>query len=298
MPGFSDSIRAELRQRQLPNCAWSFLANGRQSALEPTCLALLALSGDSQVSPIESFLEAQCGDGSWRAFEGDEPGCGLAALALLTLNTLGVQGNATEQTLNWLLNASGREAHWPWKWKFNTTDNRVQFNPNKFGWPWQPGTCSWVVPTAFAVLALKKTFSYYLRRKAAIRIRHGVEMLLDRACPGGGWNAGNGVVYGYPMGPHVDATAIAMLALRTEPLNAIIESSLAWLERRVYSCRASWSLAWATLALDAYNLPVGALQEQLSALIKPESVADTATLAVVELALECDTRQNVFEVDP
>jgi hypothetical protein len=39
-------------------------------------------------------------------------------------------------------------------------------------------------------------------------------MLLDRACPGGGWNAGNGVVYGTALAPHPDDTAIALLALR------------------------------------------------------------------------------------
>jgi hypothetical protein len=32
-------------------------------------------------------------------------------------------------------------------------------------------------------------------------------MLLDRMCPGGGWNAGNSVVYGVPLTPHIDATA-------------------------------------------------------------------------------------------
>ncbi len=37
-------------------------------------------------------------------------------------------------------------------------------------------------------------------------------MLLDRVCPGGGWNAGNGVVYGVALAPHPDDTAIALLA--------------------------------------------------------------------------------------
>jgi len=34
-------------------------------------------------------------------------------------------------------------------------------------------------------------------------------MLLDRACPEGGWNAGNAVVYGVPLRPHIDATSLA-----------------------------------------------------------------------------------------
>ena len=41
----------------------------------------------------------------------------------------------------------------------------------------------------------------------------GTAMLLDRACEGGGWNAGNSSVYGVPLRPQPDATAAALLAL-------------------------------------------------------------------------------------
>jgi len=49
---------------------------------------------------------------------------------------------------------------------------------------------------AFALLALKQSFPCCRTGRIAYRIQRGVEMLLDRACPSGGWNAGNGVVYG------------------------------------------------------------------------------------------------------
>jgi hypothetical protein len=39
-------------------------------------------------------------------------------------------------------------------------------------------------------------------------------MLIDRACPDGGWNAGNGIVLGTALAPHIDTTAIAVLALK------------------------------------------------------------------------------------
>jgi hypothetical protein len=29
----------------------------------------------------------------------------------------------------WLVDAKGREASWFWRWKFQTVDNSVQFNP-------------------------------------------------------------------------------------------------------------------------------------------------------------------------
>lgn len=292
----SDSIRAELRQRQLPNRAWSFLANGRQPALEPTCLALLALSGDPQGSTTEPLLEAQSNDGSWEAFEGDTEGSGLTGLTLLTLNALGVGGSPQRRAGNWLLDTCGRESRWPWKWKFRTSDTKVQFDPDRFGWPWQPATCSWVVPTAFAALALKQTFPACRKGKPAHRIRRGVEMLLDRVCPGGGWNAGNGVVYGHPMAPHIDATAITLLALQDEPPNTIIQSSLGWLEQKGRSCPAPWSLAWAILALHVYNRQLNLLQHRLSSITKPKHESDNATLAVTALALDCATGHNPFEV--
>ena len=42
-------------------------------------------------------------------------------------------------------------------------------------------------------------------KEVETRLRLGAEMLLDRACLGGGWNAGNAVVYGVPLRPHIDA---------------------------------------------------------------------------------------------
>jgi hypothetical protein len=84
-----------------------------------------------------------------------------------------------------------------WKWKFRTADRHVRFDPDKFGWPWVPDTVSWVVPTAFAILALSDPlwFSDSLEH-IPFRVDRGIEMLIECACPGGGWNAGNGVVYG------------------------------------------------------------------------------------------------------
>ena len=264
-------------------------------ALEPTCLALLASRlGHAEAARV--LLDAQRSDGGWGAFADDDQASGLTGLALLTLNTIGMVEPARSRAVRWLLNHSGKEATWPWKLKFRTMDTRVSFDPSKFGWLWQPGTCSWVVPTAFAVLALEQGFPCQRPRNVACRIQCGVEMLLDRACPGGGWNAGNGMVYGSPMAAHLDATAVALLALQGEPLNEITTRGLGWLEREVSACQAPWSLAWSILALHAWDKPVEFFQRRLARLAESDPFDDAATLAVVVLALDCANFGNPFKV--
>jgi hypothetical protein len=84
------------------------------------------------------------------------------------------------------MKCQGREADWFWRWKFLTADRHVRFDPDKFGWPWVPDTCSWVVPTAFAILALSQVpCSCAGLEDIPLRVDLGIEMLMDRACPRG-----------------------------------------------------------------------------------------------------------------
>jgi hypothetical protein len=90
---------------------------------------------------------------------------------------------------------------------------------------------SWVVPTSMALITLERARRQGLVRGSEFeeRLRLGAEMLLDRACLEGGWNAGNAVVYGVPLRPHIDGTAIALAALRFHYYHLlIVHSSLTW----------------------------------------------------------------------
>jgi len=151
-----------------------------------------------------------------------------------------------------------------------------------------------VVPTAYSILALKYARGISQQGPVQLRIRRGVEMLHDRICPEGGWNAGNGVVYGFPLSPHADVTALALLSLLNEPPNHFITSSLDWLERRAETCFAPWSLAWITLALDAFGRPRHFDRPPLLCCGSRRS-DDCSTLAVVSLAFRC-AAGNAFRV--
>ena len=295
-----DHLKQVLSDRQLGWGGWPFTQVSAQAAMEPTCLALLALRSDmgpARNRAIRFLLEVQNPSGSWPAFAGDDTeGSGLSGLALFALNRCGIRGETTDRGFQWLLNLRGWESHWLWRWKFKTSDRHVRFDPDKFGWPWIPETVSWVVPTAYSLLALREGFGTSPPDAVPFRIRRGVEMLYDRICPQGGWNAGNGVVYGQPLSPHLDTTAIALLALQHEANNGFATASLDWLEGRAQICFAPWSLAWAILALDTYSRPTSQLFMRLADLAEADQITDCATLAVVVLALDCALGRNLFKV--
>ena len=121
-------------------------------------------------------------------------------------------------------------------------------------------------------------------------------MLIDRACPGGGWNAGNGMVYGAPLSPHVDDTAVALLALSNKTEDSVVESGVLWLDRTIQGLRSPGSLAWSVLALAAHGRPVEPLLTCLMSLPDLSAIEDTSTVAAVSLALGCHDTLSAFGV--
>jgi hypothetical protein len=125
-----------------------------------------------------------------------------------------------------------------------TVDNSVKFDPTKYGWSWVPDTTSWVIPTAFSLIALQKArdAGAGVEPRLIERISVSVSMLLDRMCLGGGWNAGNSSAFGVAYVPYIDATAIALLALRRQEHDSRVWASLSWLTARLPDCRSPYSV--------------------------------------------------------
>src|SRR5579862_2696683 len=244
-------LLGELRGRELRGGGWSFFGS-RQVSLEATSLASLCLLAErpSEALRLGKLLSGvQLADGSWPSFVGDRESSWTTALAVCALNSVNDPSKARERGQSWLLKTKGREGHWFWRWKFKTVDRNVRFDPDKYGWPWISGSASWVIPTAFSVIAIKQFTVCNRSEHSEKRIRLGVNMLLDRACVGGGWNSGNSIVYGAPLPAHVDATAIALLALQDEERTPVIRVSLGRLIQRSANIGAAESLAWCILSL-------------------------------------------------
>jgi hypothetical protein len=285
----SEDLCAVLATRQLPNGGWPALSSSSQASLEASALAHVALVPDSGrvgARATDFLLNAQNPNGSWPAFLGDDHmGSWTTSLVLIALRPAGEASGQRVHGCEWLIRSAGKESSWFWKWKFRTTDRHVRFDPDKFGWPWLPDTNSWVVPTAYAILALaqREDKSSEVSQR---RVELGIQMLLDRCCPGGGWNAGNGIVYGCPMAPHPDDTAIALLALSSYARGPVVTASLDWLTSVAPNLSAPWSLAWSILALATHQRPIDPLVRKLSDWAGLNEVEDNSTLAVSCLALD------------
>jgi hypothetical protein len=304
-------ILAELFRRRLPGAGgWSHC--GAQCGTEPTSLALLALysypSGSTatreELAPLLAFQQP---NGLWPADADRAAGVNFwaSALGVNTLMALGATPKAVGASLDALVHCRPRETSWLVRLKFRLSDRQVRFDPRKYGWPWVPDTVSWVLPTSMALITLEraKRRGWICGREVEDRLRLGAEMLLDRACPEGGWNADNAVVYGVPLRPHIDATALALAALRFHYSLPIVRNSLTWMLDRM-ECPSAYSLAWVIHAAAAYkdmradvSPVIDIARNRLAAPVEdPRAVEDTSLIALAALALGSDGANNPFEV--
>jgi hypothetical protein len=306
----SKRLISQFHRNLMASQASNGLWGPNNGSVEPTCLAVLALRRIEAVGihrAIKGLLRLQNRDGSWPISATDDRiGSWTTALAVLSLISVEQPSAQFERGIRWLLRTHGREGDLPWSLKFRFFDHEVQFDPAKYGWNWIAGTTSWVIPTAFTIIALRRVKQEILTREPDlnVRIRLGNSMLLDRMCPEGGWNAGNGVAFGVPYSPYIDATSIALLALRGHKDHLAISRSLSWLSERIVRCPAPYSLGWGIIALAAYrdtDLRVEhALTRANEALVamalKILEASNTETLAACALALDALEGADAFEV--
>jgi hypothetical protein len=244
-------LRSLLAAGRNSDGGWPYYA-GRHSRLEPTGWALLALA-DPGVTPLLQRWRTPAG----LLVEPELPGVNyafnaLAAIALAaTPDSPRSAADAASIARVLLAHRGERVSEHP----------AVRQNPNLQGWSWIDGTFSWVEPTAWCMLAVKK----FARGapEAAARVDEAERVMQDRACTGGGWNYGNAEVYGKNLPAHVPPTAVAVLALQDRMSEAMVQNAVAFLGREASREGSTTALALSWLALTSVNAPAETLVAQL-----------------------------------
>jgi hypothetical protein len=225
---------------------WGYY-RGKVSRLEPTCWALLALAGYSETSDQARVLSTWPAPGGVLLDGPAVPNYGFHGVGLLALQALGIEheaGNAT--LLASLQRARGTTlASSP----INRQDNSLQ------AWSWTPDTFSWVEPTAWCLLALKKWSRADNSLVDRARVAQGEALLIDRCSPAGGWNYGNSNMLGKELHPYVSTTAIALMAMQDRADLVAVRRSGDFLERHMLAERSGLAFSLALLALRVLGRP-------------------------------------------
>jgi hypothetical protein len=170
---------------------------------EPEATAMVALAFDDRVAR-DWLVDAQQADGSIGIRVGSVVR-DLTALAALALT-----GSQQEAALDHVVTVAGA----------NGADPAVE----TAGWPWTLGAHGWTEPTAWGLMAIRA------RPSAADRRADALAFFAERECDGGGWNYGAPETLGIPLGPYVQTSALALLALGSDAPE-LTARGVAYLER-------------------------------------------------------------------
>ncbi|MGH7500897.1 MAG: hypothetical protein ACREL7_03985 [Longimicrobiales bacterium] len=286
----SDRFVRDLSARQNADGGWGAVA-GAASDTECTALVLIALS--RAAAPAESvtgaerwLLDRQEADGAWRYRDDGPVARWPTPVALIALNGRGHDA-ALDRGMTWLLAQSGEQMPWFQRVReFLTGTQTVELDTTLEGWPWAAGTFAWVEPTAWAVMAIRARWPADPPRAARTRLREAESMLLDRACPGGGWNYGNKRVLEVDLEPYPDTTALALLALRGRE-DPEIEAGFRAIDRLLGEHASGLALALAVLSHRAWGRDSSSLEARLVKKYADSAfLGETRTLALAALATD------------
>lgn len=287
-------LRVELGELQLPDGGFR-ASPAAPPTVESTAYAILALGGPRADRAAHWLWDVQLPSGAFPHSPSVQEPSWSTAVALIALRPRASDARAERlaSAASWLAARRGRNLSWWAQYLrlLRPKEERIDQDPSLEGWPWHPAAASWVEPTALALVALRQAGSR--SPELGSRVDEGERMLMDRMCPGGGWNYGNKRVLDFQLEPFPDVTALALLALRSSPFRSGMRETLARLEELLASTPSTLALSLGALALDAYERPAERWRQELGALhARPERWRDARSLALSILALE--RRSEVF----
>jgi hypothetical protein len=235
---------------------WPYYAR-KSSRIEPTCWALAAIGGSwsGDAASWERFaaphLQWLAGAQRRDGLLVDRPEApanftanGLAACVFAHMGIVPRDGGVAPD-LGRLLEALVAARGVSVDAADSRQDTRLQ------GWPWMADTFSWLEPTSWCVLALKKAGAR--TRGAEGRIAEAETLIANRVCQGGGWNYGNASVIGQDLRPYVPTTALGLIALQNRPQLPAVERSLAWLNQARLKEPSAMALALTAICLRIHG---------------------------------------------
>jgi hypothetical protein len=239
----------QLLEQQNEDLGWGYQRESI-SATEPTALACLAFLAYPEAQETWGSDPVEKG-AFWLAGTQQENGAlgvsrdlpvhswPTAYAALAWQNVPGYE-RAGEKALRWLLRQKGEQGD---------PSDLVSHNPKLQGWPWIANTFSWLEPTAVSVLALRHAGSSDHPRAV-----EGIQLILDRAIAGGGWNYGNRRIFGKELRPQPATTGLGLMGLADiKGNNDIIDQACSYLANVMTTIRSPMSLCWGLLGLTAWN---------------------------------------------
>ena len=250
---------------------------GARSNTEVTALAVAALSAagrdpaDGSVARGLGWLASrQRDDGSWPLRE-DLPDTSWATgLAVLALTLSDRHRDAAERGARWFLGHRGLPLGWVASILYRVVPSKmpVRLNPDLRGWSWTAGAFSWVEPTAYGLLVLKKLRRAVHASGVVEQIDEAERLLADRMCEGGGWNYGNSSAFGVAVPPYPDTTALALIALQDRPADPGSRHSLDALAAMLEQVESGLSLGWAIVCFGLHGRATDALRARLDRLYR------------------------------
>jgi hypothetical protein len=241
------SLPSDLLQRlqglRNPDGAWPYYA-GKTSRLEPTCWALLALQAAGEKVSLDVLQGWPRRDGWFVDRSSDAVNVAFNGLAALTLAALNSPAEIRKPLVSALVASKGARIDAS---RINRQDNSLQ------GWSWTSGTFSWVEPTAWGLLGLKRATRLPRDPEVASRLDEAERLLADRVCRQGGWNHGNSNMLGTELSPYQSTSALGLLALGDRRDSEPALRTLRYLGQSRLSERSAISLGLTRIALGVFG---------------------------------------------
>jgi uncharacterized protein (DUF362 family) len=244
-----------LAKQAHPDGGWGY-GPDQPGQVEPTCLALLALNlerarfADVMKRGQDLLAQSARTDGTYRVLRGRDEAVWPTALVLFVQASLGESREQVRATVARLLGLRGSVPDEdPELVQTHDMDCRL------VGWPWAEENFSWVEPTAWACLALRR--AGYGDHP---RVSEGLRLLLDRAFDEGGVNYGNRRVFGRATEPIPGPTALMLLALQGRGEEPRVAAAVRLLKDQAVASEDLEHLGWAKLALDCHREQPGAAE--------------------------------------